>query len=200
MERRPNQVKYGQGAGIPAAITALLLAGCGDPTPARLPHVYDLEGRLTDPFVGAGGKPLVLVFVRSDCPISNRYAPEVRRLHQRFWEKVAFLLVYVDPDESNEAIRRHLEEYGYTLDVLRDPRHELVRLTGVQVTPEAALFSPGGHLLYRGRIDDRYSDFGQRRLEPATRDLEEALEAVVQGKLGQTVTTEAVGCFISDLR
>jgi thiol-disulfide isomerase/thioredoxin len=193
-------VNNGSGAGVLAAIAALLLAGCGDRAAARLHHVYDLEGRLSDPFVGADGKPLVLLFVRSDCPISNRYAPDVQRLHRRFREQVAFLLVYVDPDESRDTIQRHLGEYGYSLEALRDPRHELVRLTGVRVTPEAALFAPGGHLLYRGRIDDRYSDFGQRRLEPSSRDLEEALERVAQGKLGRTVTTEAVGCFISDLQ
>jgi hypothetical protein len=40
----------------------------------------------------------VLVFVRTDCPISNRYAPELRRLQDRFAPRgMAFWLVYPDP-------------------------------------------------------------------------------------------------------
>jgi len=32
----------------------------------------------------------------------------------------------------------------------------------VKVTPEAAVFMVDGHEVYRGRIDDRYVDFGKR--------------------------------------
>ena len=49
---------------------------------ARLP--VDLQGRAVDPLANAEARLSVLVFLRSDCPISNRYAPEIRRLHARF--------------------------------------------------------------------------------------------------------------------
>ena len=35
----------------------------------------DLTGKALDPFLEASGKIVVLVFLRTDCPISNRYAP-----------------------------------------------------------------------------------------------------------------------------
>ena len=43
--------------------------------------VFDLDGRLVDPLaLPAGTRAHVLVFTTTDCPISNRYAPEIQRL------------------------------------------------------------------------------------------------------------------------
>ena len=126
-----------------------------------MPGVVDLEGKPLDPLRNTGARAVVLIFIRTDCPISNRYAPEVRRLHELFAPKeVRFWLVYPDAKEPVDAIRRHVEEFGYRCGVLRDPRHELVKTSKVKITPEAAVFVPGKGLVYHGRIDDRYVDFG----------------------------------------
>lgn len=160
----------------------------------------DLDGRRVDPLSG-DAKATVFLFVRSDCPISNRYAPEVGRLHERFSRRdVEFWLVYPDPDETTEAIRRHMEEYGYRFGALRDPGHELVRRTGAKVTPEAVVFDGSGALVYRGRIDDRYVAFGKARAAATSHDLEDALQAVLDGGTVRNPTTKAVGCFIADLK
>jgi len=52
---------------------------------AALPKAsgLDLAGKPVDPLERAAGKPLVLIYVRSDCPISNRYAPTVKALGQK---------------------------------------------------------------------------------------------------------------------
>ena len=161
--------------------------------------VLDLDGRPLDPLAG-GGRGTVLIFTRSDCPIANRYAPEVQRLADRFRPLgIAFWLVYVDPEEEPRAIRGHIEEYGYRLPALRDTEHRLVRLAGARVTPEAAVYSPGGRQVYGGRIDDRYLDYDSRRQTPAKRDLEEALEAMIAGGDLEVQRSPAVGCHIADL-
>ena len=42
----------------------------------------------------AGTKAIVFLFTSTDCPVSNRYAPEVRRIAEAFGSKgVAFRLV-----------------------------------------------------------------------------------------------------------
>ena len=168
-----------------------------------LPGVADLDGRAVAA-VPIGPGPTVLVFTRTDCPVSNRYAPELRRLGQRFAGRgVAFRLVYVDPAETPAAIREHARAYGLGTDVLRDPRHELVRLAGATVTPEAAVFvaDPAGpRLVYRGRIDDRAVDIGRTRPQPRTRDLADVLEALSTGRALPPRTTTAVGCFITEPR
>lgn len=163
--------------------------------------LVDLEGRQISPLGADGAPAIVFLFTRTDCPISNRYAPEVRRLHQKFAPLgVRFWLVYLDPGEPIETIRTHLKDYSYDLPVLRDPRHELVDLAGVTITPEAAVFTKGAQLAYRGRIDDRYVTFGQQRPAPTIRDLQLALEAVLEGRPVVPKTTQAVGCYIEDLR
>jgi hypothetical protein len=141
-----------------------------------------------------------MLFVRSDCPISNRYAPELQRIHEQFADRgVAFWLVYPDPDESPEAIRRHFAEYAHPGRPTRDPHHAFVRTTGATVTPEAAVFDRDGRLVYVGRIDDRFVDFGKARAAPTRRDLIDAIEATLAGRPVEPARTRAVGCFIPDL-
>lgn len=163
-------------------------------------RLFDLDGRLVEPFAGGRIKAQVFIFVRTDCPISNRYAPEIERLYRKFApDSINFWLVYPDKDESAEVIKKHLKEYGYRLVALRDPQHTLVSLAGVEVTPEAAVFVPGRRLIYRGRIDDRFVAFGKSRPLPTVRDLEKILEVIRHGEPVTKRTTLAVGCYISDL-
>ena len=148
----------------------------------------------------ADSKPAVLVFVRTDCPISNRYAPELNRLYREYSGRVDFYLVYADPSETTDSIRKHLSEYGYQFHPLRDPDHALARRAKARVTPEAALFSANGELLYHGRIDDRYVDFGKSLPEPTRHDLEEALQLTLAGKPVKVTNTRAIGCFLADVQ
>jgi len=145
----------------------------------------------------AGKKAVVLLFIARDCPVSNSYAPEIKRIVARYTpEKIAFYLVYPDPDTSPAAARQHAKEYGYTCPLLLDPVHRLVHKAGATVTPEVAVFSPGGKLLYQGRIDDLYLGFGQRRYAATHHDLRDALDAVLASRPVPTRRTQAIGCFI----
>jgi len=190
---------------------SVLLASSFAAAQARAPgaavssvRLLDLAGQRVDPFGEVAKKAIVFLFVRADCPISNRYAPEVHRLVQKFTPRgVVFKLVYVDPSEPSQEIRKHMREYGYDMTALRDNEHTLVHMTGAKVTPEATVFvwgESGARLVYRGRIDDRYVDFGKTRPAPTTHDLEDVLQAVVQGRSLEQQTTHAVGCFIRDLK
>ena len=147
-----------------------------------------------------GAVATVALFVATDCPISNYFAPEMERIRADYQPRgVAFRLIYAVPDEDPEAIRAHREHFGLTIPALFDPNHELLGRAGASVTPEAAVFSPSGELLYRGRIDDTYVAYGKQRAQPTRRDLRLALDAILEGKHPDPATTEAVGCFIPDL-
>src|SRR5690349_23098298 len=102
-----------------------------------------------DPLQTPGARATVLIFVRTDCPISNRYAPEIQRIAARFSsDGVRFWLVYPDSSETAESIQKHRAEYHYDLGVFHDPRHVLVKAARVRVTPEAAIFLPARKLMY----------------------------------------------------
>jgi len=172
--------------------------------PAHDLALTDLTGRRVQPLAASDARTTVFVFTRTDCPIAARYLPEFERLQRRASSgELAFWLVFVDRDQPAAAIRAYLESYGFHGRALRDGEHALVRLTGVTITPEAAVFSreaSGPTLVYRGRIDDRYVEPGRTRPAPTVRDLDEVLNALRGGASIRFRSTEAVGCVIADLR
>jgi hypothetical protein len=143
----------------------------------------------------------VLIFVSIDCPVSNRYAPEIKRLHEEFTSRgVKFRLVYPNPLDDETAIGRHLRDFGYPPIAERDGDRTLVKMAGVTITPEAAVFDAQQRLVYRGRIDDRFVELGRERPAATRRDLRNALTAVLAGKPVNPSNTQAVGCFIADMK
>lgn len=162
--------------------------------------VLNLDGRPENPLADTKAKAVVLIFVCVDCPVANRYAPVIERLYEAYRSKnVTFRLVYADPAEDTSKIRTHLREYGYHVSAVRDPEHRLVKLARATKTPEAAVFTPGRKLAYRGRIDDRYTDYGKSRNAPSREDLREAIDAVLNGKPVPVAVTPVVGCYIPEL-
>jgi hypothetical protein len=164
-------------------------------------EVLNLDGRQLDALAAAPGvKAIVFVFTSTDCPISNRYAPELRRIVDAYAPRgVAFRLVYPNPAEQAAAIRDHMAAFGYngSLQALRDPKLALVKYVKATVTPESAVVV-GHRVAYRGRIDDRYVDLGLERPAPTRHDLADALDAVLAGRSVRQPATQAVGCFIAD--
>ena len=140
----------------------------------------------------------VYVFTTTDCPISNRYAPEIQRLAAKFGSKAHFVLVYPVPTDSPDMIREHKKKFAYAIDSVRDTDQQLLKLTGVTIAPEVAVMK-GSQRLYRGRIDDRFVDLGKERSAAMAHDLEDALTAISSGKPVAKPETRAVGCFLADL-
>ena len=200
--RTNNLLLSHTGAGFLFVGWVLSVMGCAThQAPFIKANLIDLKGQPVNPLLSSDSQVQVFLFAHPDCPISNRYAPEVRRLYLKFAPKqVDFWLVYPDPDVTPEMIRQHMKDYDYRFGALKDPRHTLVKLTGAQVTPEAAVFTSKQELVYRGRIDNRYVDFGKYRPEPTEHDLEEVLEAVLAGKPSPKKTALAVGCYIVDFK
>ena len=155
------------------------------------------DGDLVDPFRNDKAKAFVVIFVRPDCPISNRYASELQKLQSNFAKSdVIWWLVYPDSDVTAEAIRQHKKEYHLDFPALLDPEHKLVGLGQARVTPEAAVFNHRKELVYHGRIDDRFVAFGKYRSEATRHDLQDAVDDVLRGKPVRVPVTRAIGCSI----
>jgi hypothetical protein len=163
-------------------------------------QIVDLSGKPQDAF-GSPAAARVFLFVRTDCPVTNRYAPELQRIAAEFsGRNVQFWLVYPDPAETPAAIETHIAEYRFPGTPLRDPHHDLVKRSQATIAPEAAVFGGTGKLRYIGRIDDRFIEFGKSRPAPQTHDLEAAISAVLEGKLVPNPKTRAIGCALSDVK
>jgi hypothetical protein len=149
---------------------------------------------------GPGGiRASVFFFLTADCPIANAFAPEIKRIVEDYALRgVAFSMVYTDLSQTAEAARRHAAEYGYTSPVRLDEGRLLSRRYGITVTPEVVVVDLNGERRYRGRIDDRYLAPGRYRLQPTTRELRDAIEAVLAGRPVAVAQTPAAGCPLTD--
>jgi AhpC/TSA family len=146
---------------------------------------------------------VVLFFAASDCPISNRYLPEMRRIEEEFAGRgVVLWFVYPNFGTTADAVKQHEAIYGAEHHVLLDPDHQLVTLAHAKVTPESAVLVPGQHggdtfrAVYHGRIDDRYLRLGEERPKATQHDLERAISEVLEGRVVQQPNGRAVGCGI----
>jgi AhpC/TSA family len=166
---------------------------------ATAQQAVDLDGHAVDPFAAASGKPVVLIFLRRDCPVSGRYAPVVQKISREYADRASFWLVYPDRTDNPQDIRKSVADYGYQLPVLRDPEHALVKLSRVQITPEVAVFDGDHRLIYDGRIDDWYIDLSRARPAPTTHELREAITAAAARTTLAHKEVRGVGCYIADV-
>jgi hypothetical protein len=147
----------------------------------------------------SSAKVVVFVFVSSECPVSNKFAPELERLSHKFpTNDVSFNLVYPNASDSESKIADHRRDFHLTGAYLRDPKHKLAKLAGATITPEAAVFDSSRTLSYRGRVNDQYLALGKGRPEPTQHDLEDAITAILAGQKPKQSRTEPIGCFIQD--
>lgn len=174
---------------VSIALTAGSLAGS--------PAIRDIDGRLHTPFA-PGGRASVLLFLTSDCPISNGYAPEIQRLCAAYASQgMRCLLLYEDVRITPAAVRTHLAAYRYAgVAAAVDGDRAIARAAGASVTPEAVVVDRAGTVRYRGRIDNLYVDLGRRRHVATVHDLRAAIEAVLADRPVATPRTEALGCYI----
>jgi hypothetical protein len=133
--------------------------------------------------------------MKSKCPVANACSPAIARLAADFGPRgCKFFGVYAT--ETAQEITTHRTDFKLPFPGLLDPQCQLARHVGATRVPEAAILSPTGKLLYRGRIDDRATQPGSLKPQPSREDLRLALEAILAGKPAESRITEAIGCYI----
>lgn len=167
---------------------------------AAEPLGTDLDGHPIERIAPAGAKAVVLFFAASDCPISNRYIPEMKRLEREYARQgVHFLWVYPNPGDTAAVVRRHDEQFDVHADTVLDTEQRLTRMAHATITPQVAVFiatAEGLREVYRGRIDDRYLELGRERPAATRHDLELAIRAVLANGSVPKPGGPAVGCSI----
>lgn len=164
-------------------------------------RVADIDGAPRQPLKVARGKAQAVFFVTHDCPISNYYSHEIRRICEEYAPRgLGCALVYTDPTLSDEAARKHAGEYGHgDYPKMVDRAHALVAAAGATVTPEVVLIRDDERVAYRGRIDNFYAGLGRPRRVVTERDLRNALDQVFDGKPVAKPEAPPVGCYIPAL-
>jgi hypothetical protein len=184
-----SMVRFGRGL-----LLLLVMAGCSS-SPTSLVDT------------GAEADPTLYIFVTHECPIANRYAPEIGRIAEEHLDLVGpTVVVYADANALVKDCATHFGQYYLASDapedeahvasvtMVHDAQHEWVKRFDARAVPTAVI-ARGKTVLYHGRIDDRNPRLGARRVQAGQQDLREALAALRAGTLTPTRTT-VVGCSI----
>jgi len=137
-------------------------------------------------------KAIVLMFIATECPVSNAYNTRMTDLHKDYKDiGIVFLGINSNKQETAAAIQAHAKEHGFAFTILKDKENKIADRLEATVTPEIYVLNPKLELLYHGRIDDSRNLAGVKSM-----DLRKALDEILAGKRVSVRQTKAFGCTI----
>lgn len=189
-------------AALAALAAAILLSGAavaGDSTPASFLGKQAPAFTLADAMGSkhslgdlTGEKGTVIIWVSTQCPVSNAYNDRMADLATSYSEKgFSFVGINSNKAETPSEIADHAKKHGLDFPVLKDDKNVIADEYGASVTPEVYVLDPKGVLVYHGRIDD-----SQNPAEVKSEDLSTALDAILAGKPVPKSESKAFGCSI----
>lgn len=158
--------------------------------PAPEIELPDLNGqlhRLSD----YRGKIVVINFWSAECPWSERTDRALLASLNQLAEQVALLPIASNENEPDEQLREAALARRLTL-VLRDLDGRMAALYDARTTPHAFVLDPSGILRYRGAVDD----VTFRHRTASRWYVEEAVEALLEGRLPEVQEAPPYGCTI----
>jgi peroxiredoxin len=152
----------------------------------------DVDGNLHSLDSYKSSKAIVLMFVATQCPISNDYNERMVKITAEYSDKgISFIGINSNKQESVDEIREHSKKNKFNFLVLKDNNNIIADKLNASVTPEIYVINPKFEVLYHGRIDD------SRRLnEIKSHDLRNTLDDILAGKDIEVKRTKAFGCTI----
>jgi len=156
----------------------------------------DLDGKSHWLGENPGCQGVVLVFLSTDCPISNRYLPVLNELvgKDRAKPTIRVFGVISSPHISREEALAHSEKFKPQFPILFDASGELREQLAPTHTPHAFLLSPRGATLYNGSIDDRFAAINNAKLTVTKNYLKDAIQSLLKHEPISVARTTPVGC------
>lgn len=146
-------------------------------------------------------KGFIVIFTCNHCPFAKAYEDRIIALDKKF-KPQGYPVIAINPnnpskapDDSFELMQERAKEKGFTFPYLFDDGQKIYPQYGATKTPHVYLLQKtdqGNIVKYIGAIDDNYED------ESAVKQkyVEQAIEALQNGKDIQTKETKAIGCSI----
>lgn len=157
----------------------------------------DLDGRFHRIGDDTRNRASVLVFLATECPISNEALPSLNRMAAAYArQQVPFFGVLSDHTLRRSDAVRHRDEFRINFPVLYDPAGDLARQLHATHTPQAVVLDTDCRVVYSGAIDDRYTDLTHRRQEARHHYVADAIRAVLADRRVAVSQTKTVGCLI----
>ena len=181
---------------IQLLIGASDLRGQAKNPPDRLLRGIDLQG--ASHWLGEmhGCQGVVVVFLATECPISNRYIPLLNEIagKERIKPPICVYGVISSPHVTRENALAHSEKFKPLFPVLFDASGELREQLRPSHTPHAFLLSPRGQILYDGALDDRFAAINKAKMTPSHHYLKEAIQSLLKHEKIAVAHTTPVGC------
>jgi len=146
-------------------------------------------------------KGVILIFTCNHCPYAVMYEDRINDLHNAFAAKGYPVLAInpndpeVVPEDDVAGMKQRAAEKGFKFPYLFDEGQKLYPVFGATRTPEVYLLKNDGGkmvLAYSGAIDDNHKNADAVKVKY----VEEAIEAVTNGKDPDPNFTKAIGCTI----
>jgi thioredoxin-related protein len=158
------------------------------------------DGKSYDPTAAGDKKAVVLFFVSPFCSTTKSFMKEINQVTADYSDRVVVYLVHSDPEITNEVAMEHAILSEVKATVLLDKQQTLAKQVQARITPEVVVLSPKSETLYKGRINDLYLGPTKRQRAATTKDLRDALDAVLAGKPVPAPQHEAQGCKIGGMK
>jgi peroxiredoxin len=157
--------------------------------------IQDLKGNPVK-FSTLKGDLTVIMFVATQCPVSNAYNERMKALQTDYAAKgVRFIAINANSTEPAAEVQTHAATHGFSFPVFKDPGNQVADSFGAQVTPETYLIDKSGVVLYHGSIDD-----SQNPANIKVQGLRQALDAALTGGTIARAETKAFGCTIKRVK
>lgn len=141
---------------------------------------------------------VVVMFTTNHCPYVQAYEDRLIAIQKDYASRgVALVAINSNedknyPEDSFENMIKRAKNRGFNFPYLRDATQSVATAYGAQYTPEIFVLNKERRLVYHGRIDDNWKD----PAKGGGKDLREALDAMLEGKLPAKPETQAFGCTI----
>jgi peroxiredoxin len=175
-----------------ALLIVFSISYAGDPKIVEDFSLKNYDGKSYTLSDSKDAKAIVIMFISTQCPVSNAYNERMVKLYDDYASKgVVFLGINANKAEDSEDCKEHAEENDFEFPVLKDPNNMVADKIDAQVTPEIYVVNAKRELLYHGRIDS-----SQREDNVENKDLRKALDEILDGEAVSVTDTKAFGCTI----
>jgi peroxiredoxin len=145
-----------------------------------------------------GKKILVIIFMCNHCPYVKAVAGRLVNIQEKYNDDSVQVIginsndTISYPEDSFENMKLFAKEYSMNFPYLFDETQEVARKYDAVCTPDIYVYDEKRKLKYRGRIDDNWKDESL----VTTKDLENAIELLLEGKEISSEQIPSMGCSI----
>ncbi len=141
-------------------------------------------------------------FLLDECRISQNISGEINYVFETYNQNpFNFICYFPNLSSKPPKIKTFLENYKIKIPYKTDYFKTKTQFYGATVAPEVVVYDEKNQeVLYRGRIDNSFDKVGSRRRVVTSRDLRNALEAILKQEEIVEKETQAIGCYLNMIR